>query len=253
MSIIYEYPLNECMRICLRLEYLFASAQNYLRGESSWDTQAAIKAIIDILELTDRPDIKSKLTNVIHSHLSTLIQLEKQSNVNKSKLNKILTDLDQSKNMLYNTHGKLAQKLRENDFLAAIKQRTSITAGTCSFSLPAYYLWLKRPIKEQQTIAQEWFNSFNQFQQVINLLLQLAREGSEPTNKTARKGFYQESLPTHILYQMVRIELSLAENIYPEISVGKHRLSIHFFTLDLEQRNIQIDYNIDFKLTYCKL
>ncbi|KPJ67492.1 MAG: hypothetical protein AMJ43_04350 [Coxiella sp. DG_40] len=252
-AIVYEQPLNEYIRFCLRLEYLFTQAKYYLDKQSHWDIRSALAIMIEILDTIDRPDIKSKLTNGLQLHLSALTQLQNSSKINKEKLQNILQQLNQSINTLHNTQGKLGQPLRDNEFLVTIRQRMNIPGGTSNFAIPAYHLWSQQPLEKQQTILQTWFNTFDQLQTITNLLLRLTRESADPTLQTAYHGFYQETLATNIRYQMIQITLPKKTNIYPEISVGRHRLSIYFFNLNIASRDTQVNDNIKFKLVRCKI
>lgn len=252
-TIVYEQPLNEYIRFCLRLEYLFAQVNYYFNKQSHWDVHSTLATIIEIVNTIDRPDIKSKLTNALHLHLSALSELQASVKVNKDKLQNILNQLNQSISVLHNTQGKLGQCLRDNEFLASIRQRMNIPGGTSNFAIPAYYLWLHQPLEQQQKTLRTWFNTFQPLQSIINLLLQLTRESASPILQTAHQGFYQEMLATNINYQMIRIIIPKRNNIYPEISIGRHRLSIYFFSLDITNRTTQVNNNVEFKLVHCKI
>ena len=251
--VIFEQPLSEYIRICLRLEYLFAQARYFLAQQSTWDDHAALNTIINLLNIADRPDIKSKLTNALHMHVSALTQLKQASEVDKTKLHFILDQLNKFIDILHHSHGKLGQPLLENEFLAAVRQRLNTPAGTIGFTMPAYHSWLQRSLDIRQHDLQRWLASFNQIEAIINLLLQLIRDRSEPMTQKAYQGFYQEPLQAGIPYQMIRIGLAPATNIYPDISIGRHRLAIHFFYLKDNGHGIQVTDDIEFQLTYCKL
>jgi len=252
-TIVYEQPLNEYIRFSLRLEYLFAQVKYYLDKQSHWDIRSALATIIEILNTIDRPDIKSKLTNALQLHSSALMQLHNSPDINKEKLQNILRRLNQLTNTLHNTQGKLGQCLRDNEFLATIRQRINTPGGTSNFAIPAYHLWLQQPLEQQQTTLQTWFDTFDQLQTIVNLLLRLTRESAVPTSQTAHHGFYQETLVTNISYQMIQVIIPKQTNVYPEISVGRHRLSIHFFNLNIASRATQVSDNVEFKLTRCKI
>jgi cell division protein ZapD len=252
--ITYEQPLNELMRFCLRLEYLFAQAQYHLSENTIWDVRAALGAIIDILNVIDRPDIKSKITNALQLHCSTLIKLEQSPGIDSEKLGEVLQQLNESQEVLLGIHGKLGQNLRDNEFLTAIRQRLINPAGTCDFAIPAYHLWLQQPVETQRKELLDWYYTFDQLQGIINLLLQLTRDSAVSKGKVAIKGFYQEALSPNIPYQIIRINLPLKNNIYPNISFGKHLVSIYMFSFNGSgYRAAQFSGDISFDLTLCRL
>lgn len=253
-NIIYEQPLNELMRFCLRLEYLFAQAQYHLSENTVWDVRAALATIIEILNIIDRPDIKSKLTNALQLHYSTLIQLENSPDIDKKKLQEILKQLNNSQENIHNIQGKLGQNLRDNEFLTSIRQRLIIPAGTCDFSIPAYHLWLQQPVDIQRKELLEWYYTFDQLQGIINLILQLTRDSALPKTRMALKGFYQEALTPNIPFQMIRLSLPIKYKIFPNISVGRHLASIYLFIFNgSNNRATQFVDDLEFELMLCRL
>ena len=50
---------------------------------------------------------------------------------------------------------------------------------------------------------------------------------------------------------MVGISLARHLHAFPEISVGRHFLSVRFFLPDIEKRPVQYNENMDFQLEYC--
>ncbi len=125
--------------------------------------------------------------------------------------------------------------------------------GISNFAIPPYQLWSQQPLEQQQTTLQTWFDTFDQLQTIVNILLRLTRESAGPTLQIAHHGFYQETLATNICYQMIQVIIPKQINVYPEISVGRHRLSIYFFNLNIASRDTQVGDNVEFKLTRCKI
>jgi cell division protein ZapD len=93
-TIIFEQPVNEHTRACLRLEQLFQQLAHCLGGPSVWDSRSALAAIIDILNILDRPDLKTKLTKELCRHLANLARLEQTPHVDRKKLSVILIELE---------------------------------------------------------------------------------------------------------------------------------------------------------------
>lgn len=252
-KIIFEQPLNEHIRICLRLEHLFAQIRHHIDLSSEWDSRAVIQAILDILAVIDRPDLKNKLVQALHQYLAALMQLEQLPRIDKQKLHRTIAQLNSYIDILHSNRSKIGQELRENEFLTAIQQRTYTPAGTCSFSIPAYHSWLQQPEKSRSQILYQWVKQFDELKNAVYLLLALSRESSEPKHEIAKGGFYQTNLDPNAPYQMIRIELPINTKYYPEISVGRHRLSIHFFELNSKERAMQTKNDIPFLLTCSKI
>jgi cell division protein ZapD len=247
----FEEPLNECMRICLRLEHLLDQVVNNINGTSKHATRSALSGILEALNVLDRPDLKSKFAKALTQHANTLQQLKQKQHVDLNKLKKILDELDALSKDLYCPQDKTAQLLRGNSFLSNIRQHMANPGGACAFSTPAYHLWLQYPYTQRQEQLHEWFAEFNQIRKIINLLLKLTRCSTAAKKVIAQKGYYQQTLDPKLDYHLLCIHLPLSEKIYPEISVGKHRLHIRFMILDTNNRSLQYNEDIAFELNCC--
>lgn len=252
-KIYFEQPLNEHIRICLRLEYLFSQANNFLLSDNTWDARITLTAILEILSVIDRPDLKSRLGQALNQYSTFLQQVGKKPNIDKEKLRHTLKQLDVMIEYLHTNQGKIGQELRDNEFLFNIQQRLYTPAGTCAFSTPAYHLWLQQPPALRKNQLTEWLKPFNQIKALIDLLLKLTRDGTTFKTFAAKSGFYQANLDPNVPYQMIRVTLPTTLLIYPEISVGRHRLAIHFFELTTQGRATQSKQNVEFELACCKI
>jgi cell division protein ZapD len=250
---LYEQPLNEQIRLCLRLEYLFAQADYYLTKESPWDSHQMLKIILEILQAMDRPDLKNKFFQTLNQYTHSLSQLEKLENIDRKKLHNTLQQIDRLVDSLHTNQKKIGQDLRENEFLNAIQQRLYTPAGTCGFSMPAYHLWMQQDSTLRQRQLLIWFGYFTELQEIVNIILKLIRESTLFKVIDANGGFYQSNLDANTPYQLIRIKLLSQKNVFPEISVGRYRLAIHFFTLDINGRTAQTADDIKFELACCKM
>lgn len=251
--ITYEQPLNEHIRICLRLEYLFKQIAHHIDLDSSWDSRIALQAILDVLTFVDRPDLKNKLGQILNQYLVALVQFEQMPSANQLKIKRAIENLNRAIDLLHSLQGKIGQELRDNEFLASIIQRMTMPAGTCSSNLPVYHLWLQQPFTIRQQHLKTWASCFTDLQQVITTLLKLTRESTSPQPRLAKAGFYQENLDPAIPYQMVRIEISSTTKLFPEISVGRYLLTMHFFELNHLGKAVQTKLDVECKMACCKL
>jgi cell division protein ZapD len=252
-TIIYEQPLNELIRACLRLEHLFQQLKYYLQDESPTGSRISLATLLDIVNVTDRPDLRNKLSRVLTHYANVLAPFEQASKVDSQRLREVLIKIDRFVDALHLDHGRFAQNLRENEFLNSVRMHLAKPGGICDFNFPAYHLWLQQPAEYRKQAITTWFKEFEQLRVIISLILQLTRDSSEFLPKIAQQGFYQESLtPTTASYHMIRVSLPTNLNFYPEISVGRHRLSIHFFSPNFESsRTIQINQDVEFLLSCC--
>ncbi len=252
-KIIFEQPINEHVRLCLRLEHLFKQLDENINSESEWGSRVALSAVLEILNVIDRPDLKTKFSKALSQHSAKLSQLEKSPQVNKDKLREVLNELDRLTETLFNMPGKIGQSLRDNDFLNSIRQYSYNPGGACNFSLPAYQLWLQQPAEHRIQTMNTWIKHFVNVREAVYLLLSLIRNSATSTQQLAREGFYQQALDPNAPCELVRVTLPPNVGIYPEISVGRHRMSVRFLLENLHERAKQLQNDIVFDLSCCSV
>ncbi|MFA7632544.1 MAG: cell division protein ZapD [Thiohalomonadaceae bacterium] len=249
----YEHPLNERVRTILRMEFLFRQIKHFMAGKTVWDSRAVLSALMDILTLFSRNDLKTELIKELERHAANLARLTEKSGVDHTQLKNILHWLDKLRKTLHNMDGQLAQALRDDEFLAAISQRSSIPGGTCDFDLPLYHQWLHLPQEQRHADLERWQASIDIVRQAVELILKLIRNSAEPVTLTATAGAYQHTLDSAIPYQLIRIGIAMELPCYAEISGGKHRFTVRFMQPMAKARPQQVGEDVEFRLTVCAL
>lgn len=250
--ITYEQPLNERIRIFLRLEYLFSHIDRAIQGGSELAHRDAVSGLIKVLSVFERSDLKLEIIKEVERLISYLNGLQDTPGVDHGALQQLLDELDQILDSLHLKKNAIGQSLRENDFLYAVRQRSSIPGGTCEFDLPAYHFWLEHfDLEAQQKQLIEWLQQFSSVRTAIDTTLRLIRSSTSFIDQNAYSGFYQQSLDSSQPTQLIRIRLPASANYYPEISGGKHRFTVRFMKFDINTRSQQISDTVAFKLNCC--
>jgi cell division protein ZapD len=252
-TIIYEQPLNERMRTFLRLEHLFKQTAYPLRGFSVWDSRACLNGLIAILDIVSRGDLKNEILKELERLQSSLASLKQVQGVDHDQLISILGQLEQAQQDIHALQGQFGQSLREYELINSLRQRSTITGGDCNFDLPAYHFWLSRDPEVRIQQLEDWFDSLDQLQKPIRLILAILRESVEPVELTAEAGSYQHNLNPNSPVQILRIMLPQDAMVFPEVSAGKHRFSIRFLLPQGNARPVQTVDTITFKFSSCGL
>jgi cell division protein ZapD len=251
-TITYEFPLNERIRVFIRLEQLFQQFSYFLASESVFDNRAAINILLDISLILRRNDLKSEILKELERHTKVLTKIADTHGVDTEKLEQILNTLTQTSKNLYSTNGKIGANVLENDLLQSIAQRSSIPGGTCSFDLPEYHYWLERDSSNKIKDLEYWSHSYNDIRTAIDLVLSFIRHSNIPTSETAIAGFFQITLDKSQPYQLIQISVDKSIPCFAEISGGKHRCTIRFMSPGTdEKRPTQSQDDIPFALTRC--
>lgn len=249
---IYEFPLNERIRVFMRLEQLFQQLNHFMAGKSVFDMRAAITSLLDILTIFSRSDLKSELIKELDRHAKVLNQLMNSKGVDTQKLEEILGDLNQASKNLYQTNGRIGINVMESDLFQSISQRSSIPGGTCSFDLPAFHYWLEQDETARQSDLERWTQPFTDIRIAIDMILGFIRLSNVPTQEIAHSGFYQLALDKTQPVQLLRVGIASDVKCFAEISGGKHRFSIRFMhPSGDENRPAQTLDDVSFSLTRC--
>ncbi len=249
----YEHPLNERVRTLLRLEFLFRQIKHFMSGSTVWDARAVLTNVMDILTIFSRGDLKTELIKELERNAVNLGRLTEKNGVDHTQLKNILHWLNKLCNVLRDMDGALGQELRDNEFLNAIRQRSSIPGGTCDFDLPLYHQWLHLPQEQRQADMERWLGALDAVRQSVELILKLIRNSAEPVTVLAGGGVYQHVLDPAIPFQLVRIALVMESPYYAEVSGGKHRFAIRFMQPSPAERPKQATEDVSFRLTCCAL
>lgn len=249
---IYEQPLSERIRTFLRLEYLFDKAEHALTSIDPWSSRATLESVIDIMAVVGRADLKKEIIKELERHATTLQGLARNPNVDPSRLSEVLDAVKGQLTSLRTDENSWGQELRDDELLSTVRQRSSITAGTCNFDLPALHYWLQASADQRVNDLKRWLSGFDLLNSSVSLCLKLVRESAIATHEVAQAGFFQRTLETATPCQMIRVCLAGDARCYPEISAGKHRFTVRFMQLkDTHDRPVQLADDISFDLHCC--
>ncbi len=248
----YEYPLSERIRTLLRLEDLFDRFDAYASSLELHAHHAALLTLFELAEVAARADLKSELLQELDRQKAVLAALRGNPNVQGSTLEQVLSAIEAAHHGIYQLPGRVGQHLREDEWLAAVKQRASIPGGMCEFDLPAYHYWQHKPVDVRAGQLQRWLAPFSSIRSAVEIVLGLLRDSGRPELHHAIAGNYQRMLESRNP-QLIRLTLADDLPCVPEISGNKYMLNIRFVQADVSTVRCCITESIEFELTFCTL
>ncbi len=250
--ICYEHPLNERIRTLLRLEDLFNKIDFFSTKESASEHHASLIALFEILEITNRADIKSDLLQELERQKLLLEMLRKSPDVSEAALDSVLNDIKITFREMLDFPGKVGEHLRENEWLMAIKQRIGIPGGCCVFDLPSYHYWLNLDPIYRHEDFNEWLSPFQPIRNAFRIVLLLLRKSGRTLRVVANHGVFQQT-GSESSAHMLRLNLSDQLPCVPEISANKYALNIRFVPTQAGQKNKIYENDVAFEITFCNL
>jgi len=250
--IVYEQPLNERMRTFLRLDFLYQQALYHEERPDPWASRAAVAALLEILAITARGDVRGEVLKELERQTVLMGEYQAKPGVDGGRLRAVLANLTRLREDLNSAGALFMQRLRDSEFLNAIKHRSAIPGGTCEFDLPDYYHWLNRPFEDRTRDLDEWMSTIRPLCDAVTELLWITRQGARPRRETAVGGVFHLVLDRETPSTLVRITLPAESGLFPEISGSHHRCSIRFLSwTGATSRPAQSTQDVPFMLATC--
>lgn len=235
----------------MRLESLFDRMMFFARPGDPKLHQVALSALFDLLDATERTDMKGSVLQDLERQRTVLIGLKDHPGVESKTLNAMLNEIERVAANL-NAAGKTGQILRENEWLASLRGRLAVPGGGTQVDMPSFHAWQYRPEIERCADLQHWMSSLVPLQEGISIVLRLLRESGQAENAVAPQGAYQQMLAGKV-YQLLRVWVEESACTFPEISANKYMVWIRFASQGGDQKPQAMTRDIPFKMALCSL
>jgi cell division protein ZapD len=247
----FEQPLNERIRTFLRLEHLLSQLRYHAADASIWGRRATMGALLDILNMMARHDVRGEVSKELGARHAGLERLTDRDDIDHDALREILDNLEALSRDLARVPPQFASyQIRDNELLNSLNNRAAIPGGTCGFDLPAYQHWLSQPTTRIEADIASWCRRIEPFEAAIGLLLRLLRDSADARPVVAEGGVLVHN--TDAGTQMIRVLLRDA-TVYPEISAGRHRTTLRFMIYHDNQLHVrQVQTPVTFHMACCR-
>ncbi|KNC89388.1 cell division protein ZapD [Trabulsiella odontotermitis] len=243
--VLFEHPLNEKMRTWLRIEFLIQQLESKLPIVDHASALHFFRNIGDLLDVFERGEVRTELLKELERQQRKLQAWVEVPGVDQNRIDALRQQLKNSGAILM-TAPRMGQILREDRLIGLVRQRLSIPGGCCSFDLPTLHIWLHTSQTQRDAQVQRWIDSLQPLNQALTLILDLIRNSAPFRKQTSLNGFFQDNGDDA---DLLRLQLALDEQLYPQISGHKSRFAIRFLPLDSE--NGLVPERLDFELACC--
>jgi len=250
--ICYEHPLNERIRVLLRLEELFNRIIFFLSKNTAAEHHATMLALFEILDVTSRGDLKSDLLQELERQKQKLEVLRSNPTISEATLDQVLKDILAAFHSMLNISGKVGGQLRSNEWLMNIKQRAGVPGGVCEFDLPSYHYWLHLNPDLRRCDFDAWLAPLIPIRDSVSIVLYLLRGSGKIFKQVAKQGVFKQSGADRTAH-MLRLNISEDFPCIPEISANKYALNIRFVLSDLGNKIKVHNSDVAFDLIFCSL
>ena len=251
-KIIYELPLNEQIRVLIRLEYLLRAFYTYSKNIDQHSLYLALKSLDDILSIMERNNIKKYVLFELNELAVKLEDWRNRAGVDAAMIDKIVAGLKVHKAKV--TEGsQQINSLSNSDFLKHFRQRVNVAGGMSLVDFPRYHFWVQQDLSEVQSVLLTWGLKFEACYRAVQKILQLIRKSADKESHVARSGYFQESLEKGVSYKLIRVTLAANAPCFAEVSGGRYHITVRMMQDHWEQGPSVCEQDIPFELEKCKL
>jgi cell division protein ZapD len=249
--ILFEYPFNERIRALMRLEALLDRMIFFAKPGDARHHQVALAALFDLLDATERTDVKGSVLQDLERQRNVLASLKDHPSVDEKTLAAMLVELEKVAGNL-NAVGKTGQELRANEWLSSLRGKLALPGGGTQVDMPSFHAWQYRTEAERCSDLARWMSTLMPLHAGISMVMRLLRETGQATDAVAPKGAFQQMLAGKT-YQLLRVWVEESLGVFPEISANKYMVWIRYTAQDGEHRPHAVTHDVNFKMTLCAL
>ena len=240
-TVLFEYPLNEKMRTWLRIECLL---KNLTAGQPLVDHFSALaffRQVAELLDIFERGELRTDILKELERQQQKLLSWVELPGVDVSRVNALIDELKILADNLM-SGPRIGQTLRDDRLISLVRQRLNIPGGCCSFDLPTLHIWLHVEQEIRDAHVEKWMASLEPLSSALFTALDLIRQSGQFHAYTSTNGFFQDTADNA---DLLRLQLHLADALYPQVSGHKNRYAIRFLPLDSENGEIPAQLNFD--------
>jgi cell division protein ZapD len=235
----------------MRLESLLDRMMFFAKPGDARHHQVALAALFDLLDATERTDLKGTVLQDLERQRGVLQSLRDHPGVEPKTLADMLVEIEGVMTNL-NAAGKTGQELRANEWLSSLRGRLAVPGGGTQVDMPSFHAWQYRTEAQRCSDLQRWMSTLMPLQAGISMVMRLLRETGHPTDAVAPQGAFQQMLAGKT-YQLLRVWVDESAGVFPEISANKYMVWIRYSSQDGEQRPQAVNHDVAFKMTLCAL
>ena len=245
---LYEEPVQEKIRKFIKIEFLLNKIYYFKGKDDKSENYIALLALCELYEILSRSDIKSELIREIETQNSYFQSIKEMPQADSSKLNSVLEKQNILLKLIYSNEVNYLDHLGRDILFKTILKNcfTQLQPASIDF-------WLSRDILIRETQIDLWLEPLIFIKRSIDFILEVVRKSGRFEDRMAEKGFFIEKLDPKKNVLLVRVTLTSDLYYYPQISVGKQRLTIMFMTKDDKNNLVPYQEDLSFILTTCSL
>ena len=254
--ITFEFPLNERIRRLLRIEEIYQKFEHQLKNTHDYFEFSCFNTLFEIVQLVSRSDLKIDFLQELERQEKKQLVLLDHQGLKEGQLDpkEIISMIQVARKKLENIDVKPGFNFNNNLFLEEVKKRISSPGGLLDVDFPNFRNWsIQKTRKSKLEDFKTWAQPLMVFKDAASVILLILRYQCQVESIKAKEGKHQQTIDPLKTFDLIRLELENALNIYPEISANKYTVNIFFNQLNKELKKEPVKSNLEFKYSICWL
>lgn len=244
-TITFQLATHYLPKIALRLEYLYQTIKQGCEETHSVVHHYALKNVIEILKLIEKPELKSRF-------LKELMRIEHTLNKNNTIISDSLyKNLCTQIQILTYVAGRFGGEIHNNPFLQSIRVYSSTQNNDCEMYTPQLLLWLGLDPTLRRRDLENWLKDLKALHSTVELYLSLLRDSAEFNKIDMDNGFYQRSLPPRSSCHLILLRIEKSFGIVPRMQLGHNGFSLRLCEINTMREVRETNAKLD--LAICQL
>lgn len=244
-TITFQLATHYLPKIALRIECLYQTISQAREESHPVIHHYALKNIIEILQLIEKPELKSRFLKELMRIEHVLVKTNK--NLSRDLSNSLHTQIQ----MLSHVVGLFGEGIHQDPFLQIFRQTLQAHSQDCEVHPPQLLFWLESKASTRQGDLTLWLANLNTLYLTIVLYLRLLRSTAEFDSIPMPNGFYQRPLPPKTSCHLILLRVEKSFGIVPRIQLGHHGLSLRLCEATSMREIKETDARFD--LAICQL
>ena len=254
--ITFEFPLNERIRRLLRIEEIYQKFEHQLKNTHDYFEFSCFNTLFEIVQLVSRSDLKIDFLQELERQEKKRLVLLDHQGLKEGQLDpkEIISMIQVARKKLENIDVKPGFNFNNNLFLEEVKKRISSPGGLLDVDFPNFRNWsIQKTRKSKLEDFKTWAQPLMVFKDAASVILLILRYQCQVESIKAKEGKHQQTIDPLKTFDLIRLELENALNIYPEISANKYTVNVFFNQLNKELKKEPVKSNLEFKYSICWL
>lgn len=217
--LIYQFPINYLTKVSLYLENLFSSISSACESSEEIIHHYALKSIIDIINLIEKPEIKSR-------YVKELMRIEHLINQSQAFISdKSYARLFVQLQVLGKINSRFGSTVYQDSFMHSMRFVFN-SKDESEILNPQLIFWLNKDVTHRQNDISVWLENLLPVYNTVDTYLSILRETVDFKTIDIESGYYHKNITNKITQHLIVIKMSNLDGIIPKVNVTNNIINI---------------------------